>query len=435
MINIKQILENAPHGIELYSPISGKIFLSYTDQFGIRTYNEKGMVHYFDDFGRSTVSGECLLFPEKNHQTWKNWQKHLFPKSVGKVILCSDGVYYKIVSGDSATDLYGNRYFFLSDSYDDYIIQPRYATEIEQKKFDSKFNKEPVRIEKGKYYRCIKTWTGKAGLYKEGNVYESDEDGFLVADDGTSYPWPSPRVTSFHFEEFFKEYHVGDVIKHNSEYYIYKIVEINDNTYTCEDEFTVNNDVFEQAVLRKVIRKDTIHENYHRWTIADASDGDVLATKRNRSFIYNGVLDKDNGMKPCAYCGIDSCDGFIVSGNSSNHWTNNDVRPATRKEICILYTEMEKAGYLWDGNSVKRISTEPKPKFSVDDFKPFDKVIVRNGKRAVWVCSFYSHYDTVGIYRYVCTGCGYKQCLPYNADTQHLIGTTEEYNGSYKTWD
>lgn len=62
-------------------------------------------------------------------------------------------------------------------------------------------------------------------------------------------------------------------------------------------------------------------------------------------------------------------------------------------------------------------------------FKPFDKVVVRDGPVDPWQADFFSHYDD-GDYHFMCTGgeC-WRYCLPYNEMTAKLIGTTDELNG------
>ena len=60
-------------------------------------------------------------------------------------------------------------------------------------------------------------------------------------------------------------------------------------------------------------------------------------------------------------------------------------------------------------------------------FKPFDKVLVRNTEEQIWKPNFYSFegYNGSG---YVCTNdTKYAQCIPYNEQTAHLIGTNEPY--------
>lgn len=63
------------------------------------------------------------------------------------------------------------------------------------------------------------------------------------------------------------------------------------------------------------------------------------------------------------------------------------------------------------------------------EFKPFDKVLVRDNSDEKWTISMFSHYDQEDdIFPYVCVGSHYYQCIPYNEQTAHLVGTKEFYN-------
>ena len=59
-------------------------------------------------------------------------------------------------------------------------------------------------------------------------------------------------------------------------------------------------------------------------------------------------------------------------------------------------------------------------------FKPFDKVLVRDCEQHAWKVGIYSHYDKES-HTYVCAGSYYIQCIPYNENTAHLIGTNKPY--------
>lgn len=75
-----------------------------------------------------------------------------------------------------------------------------------------------------------------------------------------------------------------------------------------------------------------------------------------------------------------------------------------------------------------------KEKFDPKTLKPFDKVIVRGHNEDIWTCDLFSHIYSNFIY--TCTGgCGYKQCIPYNDDTKHLVGTTNEAPKYYRYWE
>ncbi len=60
-------------------------------------------------------------------------------------------------------------------------------------------------------------------------------------------------------------------------------------------------------------------------------------------------------------------------------------------------------------------------------FKPFDKVLVRNCNDQVWIANYFSHCKDNNDHHYVCIGSCYRQCIPYNEHTAHLVGTNAPY--------
>ena len=76
-----------------------------------------------------------------------------------------------------------------------------------------------------------------------------------------------------------------------------------------------------------------------------------------------------------------------------------------------------------------------KPKFDPKTLQPFDKVLGRDDDFEKWNCAFFSHKDTSGAYHCRCTGMRYVYCIPYNDDTKHLVGTTEEAPEYYRYWE
>lgn len=60
-------------------------------------------------------------------------------------------------------------------------------------------------------------------------------------------------------------------------------------------------------------------------------------------------------------------------------------------------------------------------------FKPFDKVLVRNNDGQAWRANYFSHYKNAPDYFYVCINGIYHYCIPYNEHTAHLLGTTDPY--------
>lgn len=56
-------------------------------------------------------------------------------------------------------------------------------------------------------------------------------------------------------------------------------------------------------------------------------------------------------------------------------------------------------------------------------FKPFDKVLVRDNEECDWVCNIFSHMDSDN--EYVCLYMRWPLCIPYKGN-EHLLGTTDK---------
>ena len=76
-----------------------------------------------------------------------------------------------------------------------------------------------------------------------------------------------------------------------------------------------------------------------------------------------------------------------------------------------------------------------KEKFDPKTLKPFDKVLVSDEHHTRWRCSFFSHIVDQINYKYFTSDSCYKFCIPYNDDTKHLVGTTEEAPEYYRYWE
>lgn len=61
------------------------------------------------------------------------------------------------------------------------------------------------------------------------------------------------------------------------------------------------------------------------------------------------------------------------------------------------------------------------------EFKTGQQVLVRVSECAEWSFDFFSHYEVGADAPYVCTGnCNYEFCIPFNEETEHLVGTRDE---------
>ena len=73
-----------------------------------------------------------------------------------------------------------------------------------------------------------------------------------------------------------------------------------------------------------------------------------------------------------------------------------------------------------------------KEKFDPKTLKPFDRVLVRDRDIEHWICNLFSHIIND---EYLCIGSCFIYCIPYNDDTKHLVGTTDEAPEYYKYWE
>jgi hypothetical protein len=99
-----------------------------------------------------------------------------------------------------------------------------------------------------------------------------------------------------------------------------------------------------------------------------------------------------------------------------------ELRLATDSEKQQLFDALEKEGKAWDAEKKQIVDLKPKC-----EFKPFDKVLSRRCSEDYWVLNFYSH--KIDYYHICIDGSSNLYCIPYNEETAHLLGTTDEWKG------
>ena len=76
-----------------------------------------------------------------------------------------------------------------------------------------------------------------------------------------------------------------------------------------------------------------------------------------------------------------------------------------------------------------------KGKFDPKTLKSFDRVLVSYGE-SNWKCKLFSHIDNnESKYKYDCCDALYEYCIPYNEETKHIVGTTDEAPEYYRYWE
>lgn len=77
------------------------------------------------------------------------------------------------------------------------------------------------------------------------------------------------------------------------------------------------------------------------------------------------------------------------------------------------------------------------PRYDISKLKPFDKVLTRCSvgpfAQKKWVPNFYCKYHS-DERLHECIFGFFKECVPYNDETKHLLDTTDEAPDFYRTW-
>ena len=97
---------------------------------------------------------------------------------------------------------------------------------------------------------------------------------------------------------------------------------------------------------------------------------------------------------------------------------------------CTLFPDKDQRDWgkferFWDKPKVKR--------FDPKTFQPFDKVLGRDTNDNCWIALFFGHIGK-GSHRAVCGYFSWTQCIPYNEETKHLVGTSDDCPEYYKWW-
>lgn len=154
-------------------------------------------------------------------------------------------------------------------------------------------------------------------------------------------------------------------------------------------------------------------------------DGDIVAVDLDRKNIRI-FKEKKNGNNICwgkYYIGF----SFNNEGKRIQTFKNytadcSSDRLATDSEKQQLFSALEKEGKAWDSEHKMIVDLKPKC-----EFKPFDKVLSRRCSEDYWVLNFYSHKTD---YYHICIdGSSNLYCIPYNEETAHLLGTTDDWEG------
>lgn len=203
-------------------------------------------------------------------------------------------------------------------------------------------------------------------------------------------------------------------------------------TFEVEDWCKITN----EACIRQYIR-DIEEDNGGKLNLTtlevekhqhEFKDGNIVFMKgikgrcfANCIFILRSEY-KDGDERAFYYAFYNADDKYTLDeyGNTKVHYS---LRLATDSEKQQLFDALAKEGKAWDAEKKQIVDLKPKV-----EFKPFDKVVVRDKEDLVWFADLFSHIDKENN-RFACVGNFWNVCLPYNEETAKLIGTTNNVEG------
>lgn len=247
--------------------------------------------------------------------------------------------------------------------------------------------------------------------WKKGDVLVSNDGGTEVIFD----KWYDDTYTNFYSKHYLNSEDENN-IKYNEAFLC------TTERYSLENKDAAQTyiNTIEEKLGGKLNRETLEVEKFQ----PEFKDGDIVTCKMTHGSSSIILVKRISSRKVYFHA-------YMINGEVHTQETEKDfygyvdgVKIATDSEKQQLFEALAKKGKTWDAEK-KAIVNLPKK----CEFRAFDKVLVRDSNDYKWKAGFFSHYSEGLNYPFICVGGGYGQCIPYNEDTKHLLGTTDEWKG------
>ena len=243
--------------------------------------------------------------------------------------------------------------------------------------------------------------------WKKGDVLVSNDGGTEVIFD----KWYDDTFTNFYSKHYLNSEDENN-IKYNEAFLC------TTERYSLEDKDTAQ--TYINAIEKRLGGKLNLETLVVEKPQPEFKDGDIVMSDSGTIVLVRGIsLTRKiyyHAYMRNEYIYINPIEGEFFSRIS------RIKRFATDSEKQQLFDALAKKGKAWDAEKKQIVDLKPKC-----EFKPFDKVLSRRCSEDYWVLNFYSHKTD---YYHVCIdGSSNLDCIPYNEETAHLLGTTDEWKG------
>lgn len=292
-------------------------------------------------------------------------------------------------------------------------------------------------VHKGKVYFFSED-TNAHSVKQNGKMYDGGDCIIFPSKemrDWDKFAWKKGDVLTDNISTIcmFEGWANSDYTEFNAKYTLHLIVSTNAENEVCKTSNFVQ-------VLKEEDKQSYLAtaETYFNINITKGSlqieqprqefkDGDIAFAdygNRQNVFIVSGKTGLSEGYN--SFISLDLRGLTLSMGYRTGFFKKNlcELRLATEEEKKQLFSSLEKEGKRWDAENKMVVDLKPKC-----EFKPFDKVLGRNEKDDVWEAELFSHYKEESQYPFRCIGFSRKYCIPYNEETAHLLGTTDDWEG------
>lgn len=148
-------------------------------------------------------------------------------------------------------------------------------------------------------------------------------------------------------------------------------------------------------------------------------EGDYLTITSNSEkyfFIFKSYIHDD--PYPIKVHAIYMVNNYLLCNDATKIINDDSISPSTLYEIAMLTDALLKVGKAWNPETKQIENVEKKPEH---EFKPFDKVLVKDSDTDIWICDIFSHMDDDDAF--YCVRGIWNYCIPYEGN-ENLVGKT-----------
>lgn len=230
--------------------------------------------------------------------------------------------------------------------------------------------------------------------------------------------------TTFKGKHYLCDY--SDKEDYDEEYYNDYHKEVNERTIEFEKDNMNNAQTYIKIIEKRLggkLNRETLEIEK---TQPEFKDGDIVICNNDTIILVKEISScREVYFHAYIFCGK----LFIQDGSSYYGFADMIKRIATEEEKQQLFEALAKEGKAWNAEKKQIVVLKPKV-----EFKPFDKVLVRNTDIEEWFPGFFEKFDSTWnnpyhiMNRRSMTDFAFKQCIPYEGN-ESLLGTTKDVEG------